>query len=377
MMNSRSKNIVLVQLFSNGDCLYATTVARQIKNDYPGCHLTWAIAGFCKSIIANNPYVDEIMEVNWIAKNDVVAFRKFKREVHERQINGEFDLVFITHNMDTNQAFYNGCIRSSILNAYPGPITVPVKPVLHLTEIEKDTVKRFALTHRLQTYSHVVLFEFAPESGQSKITQQLAISISEKLANNADVAVILSSAKAINHPSVNIIDGSLLTLRETAALTHYCTMLLGCSSGITWISTSDAANQLPMVQLINPQTSWLNPVSRDFKRFGFDIRGIIELTDVNETEIVNCINTAMADFRAAKEKYNMEIPVHFKTTRKIVYNLLCYFEFAAILTHIKMNRQVYGDKISFYLEVATGFITAPFKLIKNILIKKILKKKII
>src|SRR4051812_43318777 len=105
------KKILLVQLFSNGDCLYATAIARQIKSDYPGYHLTWAIAGFCKSIIANNPYVDAIMEVNHVAKNDVVAFRKFKREVHERKIKGEFDLLFITHNMDTNQALYDGSIR--------------------------------------------------------------------------------------------------------------------------------------------------------------------------------------------------------------------------------------------------------------------------
>jgi ADP-heptose:LPS heptosyltransferase len=100
----QQRKILLVQLFSNGDCLYATAVARQIKKDYPGCHLTWAIAGFCKSIIANNPYVDEIMEVNSVAKNDVVAFRKFKKEVAQKKIIGEFDQVFITHNMDTNQA---------------------------------------------------------------------------------------------------------------------------------------------------------------------------------------------------------------------------------------------------------------------------------
>src|SRR5664279_2688097 len=110
----QQQKILLVQLFSNGDCLYATAVARQIKKDFPGCHLTWAIAGFCKSIIANNPFVDEIMEVNSVAKNDVGAFRKFKKEVKETQINGEFDEVFITHDLDTNQASYDGCIRSGI-----------------------------------------------------------------------------------------------------------------------------------------------------------------------------------------------------------------------------------------------------------------------
>ena len=52
-----AKKILLVQLYSNGDCLYATAVARQIKQDFPGCHLTWVIAGVYKNIIAQNPYL--------------------------------------------------------------------------------------------------------------------------------------------------------------------------------------------------------------------------------------------------------------------------------------------------------------------------------
>ena len=131
-----------------------------------------------------------------------------------------------------------------------------------------------------------------------------------------------------------------LTLQETAASSQYCTMLLDCSSESTWISTPDDAKQLPMIQLINPDASWLNPVSRDFKMFGLDESGLIEITDIHETTIVNCISEAMINFTSAKEKYNMQIPVYFKTSRKIIYNLLCYFEFAAIANHIKVNREV-------------------------------------
>ncbi|MEO6218907.1 MAG: hypothetical protein ABIO81_00660, partial [Ginsengibacter sp.] len=239
-MDARKK-ILLVQLFSNGDCLYATSIARQIKNDFPGCHLTWAIAGFCKSIIANNPFVDEIMEVNSVAKNDVVAFRKFKKEILRRKSSGEFDEVFITHIMDTNQANYDGSIRSTIFRGYPYPVTVPVQPVLKLSDYEINSANEFSLKYALQDYKHVILFEFAPLSGQSKITKEMALQIAENLTANKEVAVILSSGNKIQHANENIIDGSVLSLRETAALTHHCSLLLGCSSGITWISTSDAA----------------------------------------------------------------------------------------------------------------------------------------
>ena len=81
-----TKKIILVQLYSNGDCLYATAIARQIKQDFPGCHLTWAIASFCKSIIFNNPFVDEILEVDSVAKNDTPALRTFKKKIYKQKM---------------------------------------------------------------------------------------------------------------------------------------------------------------------------------------------------------------------------------------------------------------------------------------------------
>ena len=329
--------ILLVHLYSNGDCLYATTIARQIKQDFPDCHLTWCIASFCKSIIKNNPFVDDIMEIS-IAKNDITAFRKLKKSLQQ---NKDFDKIFITHNMDTNLAFYDGSIRSGILHAYPNPISVPLQPVVNLLEEEKEKAAAFALKHQLQQYKHVILFEFAPQSEQIKISLELSIFIAEELAANNEVAIILSSANKIEHPYKNIIDGSSLTLRETAALTHFCTILLGCSSGITWISDSNAAKQLPLVQLINPNGLWLNPVSRDFKMFGRSENKIIELTDLKQTIIVECVKEAIVNFESARNHYNQPIPLHFKTTRKIVYNLLCYFEFSSIIKHIKINTHRY------------------------------------
>ena len=60
------ERILLVHLIANGDCLMATTVARQIKTDFPGSHLTWAIGYKCRHVIDNNPYVDEIWSVEYL-----------------------------------------------------------------------------------------------------------------------------------------------------------------------------------------------------------------------------------------------------------------------------------------------------------------------
>lgn len=366
--------ILLVHLYSNGDCLYATAIARQIKSDFPNCHLTWAIASFCKNILNGNPYVDEVLEVKEVVKNDVAAFRKFKREVAEWKSAGKYDEVFVTHNADTNQAYYDGCIRSSVLRAYQRPITVPVKPVLVLSEQEKNNALVFANNQQLQNYQQVILFEYAPLSGQSNITKGDAILIAEKIVAKGNFAVILSSANKIIHTNKAIIDGSELTFRETAHLTHYCTFLLGSSSGITWMSTSEAGKLLPMIQMLNPNSSWLNAISRDFERFGIATNNVIELIEYNNEFIVESVLSALKNFSQAKKQYNQSIPMHFKTTRSIVYNLLCYLEFGAISTHIKVNREVYGNKLSFYKEVVTGFVIFPFRLMTNFWSKKIVSK---
>lgn len=365
-----AKKILLVQLFSNGDCLYATTVARQIKQDYPGCHLTWIIASFCKDIIANNPYVDSVIVTDAVPKSNVVAFRKFKKILAERKRAGEFDEVFVTQNMDANQAYYDGSIRSTLFRAYPHEITVPVTPVLRLTGKETEKAGAFAEEHQLHRYARVVLFEFAPQSGQLNITREMVLAVSEGIVSRNDAAVILSSGSAISHPDPRIIDGSRLSVRETAALTHYCTLLLGCSSGISWVSTSDAARQLPMVQMLNPDTPWINPLSRDFERFHLPVDQLIELVHFTSGEVIDCVTEAMLDFSEARKKYNQPVPLKFTTTTGIVYNLLCYLEFKAIRTHIKVNRQVYGNNVRFYAAVVQGFLIFPFRLLRNTLIKR-------
>ena len=364
------KKILLVQLFSYGDCLYATAIARQIKKDYPGCYLVWAIASFCKDILDDNPFVDEVMEVATVRKSNTAEFRRFKKEVYRK--NG-FDEIFVTTNMDYNQAYYDGCIRSNIFNAYPNPVTVPIQPVVRIDNLEHKKVKDFAEKHELNSYINVILFEYAPQSGQSMMSKDFALHIAEELTVDGKTAVILSSANKIDHPNKAIIDGSVLNFRETIAFTHYCTFLLGSSSGITWASTSDAGKQLPMVQLLNAGTTWVNPISRDFKRFGFSTENVIELIDFNAEKIIECVQTALKGFSAAKKAFNQDVPLHFKTTRKIVYNLLVYLEFGAILKHIKYNRKVYGNNESFFKEVMLAFILFPFKLIGNLIRNGLLK----
>lgn len=371
------KKILLIQLMSNGDCLYATAVARQIKKDYPGCHLTWAIASFCKGIIDNNPYVDAVWEVPNVSATDRTAMsREVRKEAALKKSRGEIDDIFFTQIIDENLANYDGCIRSSIFRGYDRSITVPVKPVLRLREEEIAKAKTFAIANKLADFRNVILFEFAPQSGQIAMTPSLAINIASEIVKNDQTVIILSSNLKIEDSNEQIIDGSKLTLRETAALTHYCTLLLGCSSGITWISTSDAAKELPMVQLLDPYAYWVNPISRDFERCGFSTEQVLEIYDHEPSKIVSYVNEVLnAGFAEAKKKFQVPLPLQFKTTSRSIYNMLCFLQFRAIIKHIRINVSVFGWHPLLIKAIITGFVTAPFKLLSNVINKRLRKSK--
>lgn len=362
---ANQQKILLVQLYANGDCLYATAVARQIKQDFPDCHLSWLIAVSCKNIIAGNPYVDEIIVTNEVPKNDVAAFRNLKKKIAKEKSEGKWQEVFITHNMDDNQALYDGTIRGMIFSAYPKPITVPVQPVLVLTNDEKQRVKQFAEKNKLQEFNNIILWEYAPQSGQSVLSFDFVQRVAAQIVQIPKTCIILSSANSFVS-TANIIDASPLTVRENAELTHYCSLLIGCSSGITWLSTSSAAKQLPMLQLLDPQAYFRNAPSVDFSRYGIATDELIELMHFDEAKIVQVVKAIIENgIGNTKQQFNERLPLQFNTTEKVVYNLLCYLQFNAIVKHYRITTAIYGRHPKFIKAFMIGFLTFPFKLLAN------------
>lgn len=314
----RRRRVLLGQLISNGDCLYATTVARQIKSDDPNCHLTWAISARCRNVLRANPHVDAVWE--WPSFRNVEVdrvWKEFKRAALLRKKRGEFDVVYFTQFFPDNVARWNGTLRSSILAGYPGAITVPVAPVIRLEEEEIENVARFAHRFRLQKIpigkelkpeEHVILFECSPQSTQSFVTPEFAISLSRKLiAGFPGLRVIISShlAGLLTNAPPQLIDGSQLSFRENAELSHYCSALLGCSSGLTWLCTSEPAKHLPMVEILSDAAPEPNSVVADHLRFGLPTDDIIELYDCSEQLAFTCITAALKDgFQKAHERFH-------------------------------------------------------------------------
>ena len=297
--------IVLVHLIANGDCLMATAIARQIKADFPGCHLTWAVSCKCRQIIENNPDVDAIWSVEANHPKETIwdIWRRVKAEAEALRASGEMDHIFYTQVYPDNASNFDGTTRSSIFRNYPRPLTVPVTPVLRLSDAEVAHARRFAEEGELSRYRHVILFECAPGSGQSSLTPAKALDVASRLvARHDDVLVILSSHIPVVSSSPRILDASHLSLRENVALSHFCTLLVGCSSGISWLLTCDSAKLLPTVQFLNRGARGVSFASMayDFQHWGLNAGHIIESSVEGGELQAEIISRAMMDFVSAR-----------------------------------------------------------------------------
>ena len=141
-------------------------------------------------------------------------------------------------------------------------------------------------------FEQVILFECSSKSGQSHITPEFAQRAAESIVKESAGrhAVILCSQHAVQRPLEGIIDGSILTLREMAELTKYCTLLIGCSSGISCISTSTWAKPLPMIQMLSSRCAMFASLAHDYLYFGLPTSHVIEMFDADVERLVSCFD---------------------------------------------------------------------------------------
>lgn len=310
------RRILIGQLGVYGDCLYATTIARQIKHDYPDCHLTWAIGSSYKNILNNNPYVDTIWEYDIPSRWEVTnKWYEFKAEALARKKRGDFDEVYLTQAYPGNPQMFYGALRASMFRIYPHPITVPLDPVIVLSPEEVEHVRKFAERYELTGKKNVILFESSPQSGQSFITAELVREVSTAIVRKfPDTCIILSGNRPLPFAYPNIIDGSKLTFRENAELTKYCTLFIGTGSGITQLCITDWAKPLPIIQLLKKHT--VASLIVDHKYFGLPTDNILEMTNCTNTRIVTCIwDVLTVGFTKAREVYNDPVNPDFNIIR--------------------------------------------------------------
>jgi len=343
-MGKKKKRILLGHLNNNGDCFLATTIARQIKYDYPDCILTWAIGTCCKHIIDNNPFVDHVWEIplSQITEENVLsAWNVFTTDVAKKG-NHQFDLVFFMQYSYGRTDNYMGVTRASIFAGYPFKIKVPVLPILNLNNVEVANVKLFAESNQLNRFKKVILFECVANSGQSFITDNFTSDFCKIFkAQYPDSCLILSSGKKFEICDHNIIDGSTLSIRENAELTKYCTSFIGVSSGISWICTSDWAKDLPRILLIKkdcPQASMI----MDHAYFKIKGKKIFETNQCTPFELLSLLNDDSIYGTVFKEE-DFERLCYYATTEFYIQrrNIKRLAEIFLSAPSIKIKRKIF------------------------------------
>lgn len=310
-------NILLIQLGSNGDCLFVTTIARQIKEvDFPGCRLTWMIASSYKQVLANNPYIDAVIEVEAPNREVMIEQRsRIPQLIEEAGRQQQFDEVFVTDFSNNTEHWY-GTTRSCLFRNYPKRISVDVRPDMFLSEEEIQNVAAFCAHKDITEHTLNILVESAPQSGQSKMNTLMAMELGAALRNKyPQLRFIISTKEGIKEEAPHIIDGSSLTWRENAALINHCHLLVGCSSGISWLATSRACKTIPFIQSIDPGY-WGQRLSAsfidDYTFFNIDASHIIELHNPSAKVLLNSIECVIEKgIAVAKRKYRSSVSTVF------------------------------------------------------------------
>ncbi len=303
----QAMRVALVQLAAYGDCLFATLVARQIKRDYPGCHLTWVIGDKFASILDGNPHVDAVHKIVLTSRGEAFSsgWEKAKSWVADQLRIGNLEKAYFTQIFPNNLRYYDGLIRTTIYGAYGKPITGPHLPELFLTEAENRNVADFAVKHSLREFEHVLLFECGPGSGQSPMTPARAEALAHAVGkSHPEVVFLISSSETLARPTSQVVDASCLTYRENAALARHCTGLVGCFSGITVLTTSTAGKALPMLQILTKPNGifrW-GSVAMDFRRSGLDENRVIEMEEPGDTRIISCIERWLSESHSAARR---------------------------------------------------------------------------
>ena len=319
------KRILIGQLGVYGDCLHATTIARQIKQDNPECELTWAIGSAYADILVGNPDVDQVW--TYPIKNRWEVTSKWFEFVNEVEASTKYDEVYLTQTYPGYPDRFYGCAREAMFRAYHKKITVPLEPVLRLSPIEVERVRAFANAYGLPRFSdnktdfeyyEVILFECTPQSNQSFLTLKMAADLATDIVKRFPrtcVIVVGSKVALQDFPfDKSVIDGSVLSFREMAELTNYCTLFIGTGSGITQICQSDWAVPLPTIQLLTQGT--VASLVSDHNYFHLDTDAIIELVDVSGVEVLNCIDNIFENgFTAAKEVARVPVVPDFTMIR--------------------------------------------------------------
>jgi len=320
-------NWLLGQLDANGDCLYATAIARWIRKRYPGSKLTWAISSRCRRLLEGNPDVDKVIEVpvrSGGVEHRLTAWKRLESEVIRNLSSKEpYDRVALTQIWPSNLRKYDGTIRSSIFRSFEAvtgePITLRnagsfssvIDPELNLSDAERGRVGEFLEFHGIERHENRIVFECSPLSGQSYVDTSFAVAVARLVvARLENCCVILTTGEETGDLPDRVFTARQLSVRENRALIEASTLFVGCGSGISVIAS--AVPGIPMIQVLSSSTSVFASLLHDYEYFGKDSTNLIEMCNIRAPRLAEAI-VSLCRYGVAETRVRFEqrVPLHF------------------------------------------------------------------
>ena len=159
------------------------------------------------------------------------------------------------------------------------------------------------------------------------------------LVQENDCVVIISTHLDFASPDRRILNGKQLSYRENAELSHYCSLFLGCFSGITWLMTTDAAKKLPMVLFIGGKNGIFASLAEDHAYSGKPVDSIIETDSASIDAVTETVLAAVDDFKTARGKYN-------KKFRQVFWKWITFIDYRRGVRSILGSYRTLGYFIS-------------------------------
>lgn len=243
--------IVLTGSF--GDVLNATPIAAQLKKQSPESKVHWYVSSRCKGALVNNPHIDKVFVIEAKDKpnSTIPATKKALQQAKGKKIYKKIiaPAPYLRPYWNTQKFMIIDCIRKAAEEDLGiKEWSVPWRPVLNLTSTEVKKAKAFitALPDKPK-----VLFEYQAESGQSHLKPGWIKPICESFGENW--IVILSGKKPKFELPSNAVDGSVLSIRETAEAFKHVDFMVGVASGVTCASSSSWTDgvEVPWIESCN------------------------------------------------------------------------------------------------------------------------------
>ena len=150
-----------------------------------------------------------------------------------------------------------------------------------------------------------------------------------------------------------IVDGSGLRFREYAALTHHASLLVGCSSGLTWVCTSDAARTLPTLQVLTQRVGMCGAVVHDLEHWGLPSDHVIEMRDCQADAAAACVVDMLANGVAhARAAFHQRLDLTLGYYYTVMLPLLRRGQVATVVESMRNVVERYGLRRELLVDLA-------------------------